>query len=68
MTLAVVANGFEADMLCGELQANGIECWSEKTDAGGGLAVYASNPQVGPTTVLVDETQLEEARKLLPDN
>jgi Putative prokaryotic signal transducing protein len=66
--LTMVASGFEAEMLCGELQANGIECWYEKTDAGGALAVYTSNSQVGATTVFVEEAQLEEARKLLPDN
>jgi hypothetical protein len=66
--LTIVPSGFEAEMLCGELRANGIECGYEKTDAGGGLAVYTANSQVGATTVLVEEAQLDEARKLLPND
>jgi hypothetical protein len=64
--LTMVASGYEAEMLCGELRANGIECRYEKTDAGGALAVYTANAQAGATTIFVEEAQLEEARKLLP--
>ena len=66
--LTVVPSGFEAEMLCGELRANRIESWYEKTDAGGGLAAYTANSQVGATTVLVEEAQLEAARKFLPND
>jgi sugar/nucleoside kinase (ribokinase family) len=66
-TLTIVSNDLEAEMLCGELRANGIDCWYEKTDAGGALAMYTTTSQAGPTTVLVDATQLEQARKFLPE-
>ena len=64
VTLTVVGNDLEAEMLCGELRVNGIECSYEKTGMGAALgsAVTAS----GPTAILIEEEQLEEARKLLP--
>jgi hypothetical protein len=68
VTLTVVENDLEAEMLCGMLRANGIKCAYEKADAGGALAIYTASTQIGPTTVLVDETQLEEARKLLRES
>jgi hypothetical protein len=67
VTLTVVANQLEAEMLCGELRANGIACWFEVTNPGAAIGMYGVG-QAGATAVLVDETQLEEARKLLPDN
>jgi len=67
VTLTVVSNDLEAEMLCGLLRANGIECSYAKTDVGGALAMYTATSQAGPTAVLVDETRLEQARKLLPD-
>ena len=70
--LMTVADELEAEMLCGELRANGIECSQRNASIGGALygdavagAVFG---QTSPTEVLVDEQQLEEARKLLPDN
>ena len=65
MTLTIVSNDLEAEMLCGMLRANGTECSYAKTDVGG--AMYTATSQAGPTTVLVDETRLEQARKLFPD-
>lgn len=53
-------------MLCGELRANGIECSFEKTNPAAALGAYGVG-QAGPAAVLVEEEQLEEARKLLPD-
>jgi Putative prokaryotic signal transducing protein len=67
VTLTVVSNDLEAEMLCGMLRANGIECSYAKTDVGSALAMYTAISQAGPTTVLVDETRLEQARRLLPD-
>ena len=70
--LTTVANELEAEMLCGELRANGIVC--SRRNAGIGAALYgdaaagAMFGQASPTEILVDEQQLEEARKLLPDN
>jgi hypothetical protein len=70
VTLTVVPNELEADMLCGMLQANGIAC-SHRT-AGLQSTLYGSDVggvlygQGAPTEVLVEEEQLDEARKLLP--
>jgi hypothetical protein len=65
-TLTVVSNDLEAEMLCGMLEANGIACSYEKTGPGAQLGTYAMVGQGGPTAVLVDESQLEKARELLP--
>ena len=67
VTLTVVPNDLEAEMLCGELRANGIECSYEKTNTAAALGMYGVG-QAGPSAVLVEEEQLEEARKLLPDD
>jgi hypothetical protein len=66
VTLTVVSNDLEAEMLCGELRANRIACSYEKTNPSAALGMYGVG-QAGPTAVPVDETQLEEARKLLPE-
>jgi hypothetical protein len=66
VTLTVVDNDLEAEMLCGLLRANGIKCVHEKTEAGAAIGMALRTSQAGPTSVLVDETQLAEARKLLP--
>jgi Putative prokaryotic signal transducing protein len=65
VTLAVVSNDLEAEMLCGELRANGIACSYEKT--GMGTALGSAVTAGGPTAILVDEKQLEEASRFLPD-
>jgi hypothetical protein len=71
VTLTVVANELEAEMLCGELRANGIAC--EHRSAGifadrfGSAVTGAVFGEVAQTEVRVDENDLEEARKLLPD-
>jgi hypothetical protein len=67
VSLAVVSTDTEAEMLCGELRANGIECSYRKIGPGANLGTYAMLGQAGPTEVLVDEAQLEEARKFLSD-
>jgi Putative prokaryotic signal transducing protein len=66
VTLTVVSSDLEAEMLCGELRANGIECRYEKTGPGAALGAYAIS-NAGPTAVLVNETQFAEARRFLPD-
>ena len=68
VSLTVVSNDLEAEMLCGELRANGIECCYRKIGPGANLGTYAMVGQGGPTEVLVDAGRLDEARKLLPDN
>lgn len=70
--LTTVPNEMEADMLCGMLQANGITCTHRSTGVlaeGFGSAVNSAVfGEAATTEVLVEEEQLEEARKLLPDN
>ena len=61
--LTVVRNEMEAEVLCGLLKEHGIECGYRKTDMAGAWTIgFASG---GPTQVLVDETMLDKARKLL---
>ncbi|HKU56688.1 MAG TPA: DUF2007 domain-containing protein [Gaiellaceae bacterium] len=68
--LTTVPNEMEADMLCGMLEANGIPCTHESTGtfAGsfGSAVTGAVFGEAATTVVLVEETQLEQARKLLP--
>jgi hypothetical protein len=70
VTLTVVVNELEAEMLCGMLRANGIAC--EHRNSSVGSAQYGAEVagvifgQGSTTEVLVDEAQLAEARKLLP--
>jgi len=68
VTLTVVGNEVEAEILCGLLQANGLEGWYRRTDAAEVLPAYggAGIGMAGPTEVLVAERDLEAARKLLP--
>jgi hypothetical protein len=69
--LTVVSNELEAEMLCGELRANGIAC--EYRSAGmladqfGSAVAGVVLGQAAQTEVFVDEARLEEARKFLPD-
>ena len=64
--LTVVPNEMEADVICGKLRANGIECGHRKTDMAGAWTVgFASG---GPTEILVDESRLDEARKIVLPN
>jgi hypothetical protein len=65
-SLVVVANDLEAEMLCGMLRDNGIDCSYRKTGPAANLGTFAMVGQGGPTEVLVEEHQLEQARKLLP--
>ena len=65
MTLTVVANEPEAEMLCGMLRANGIACMYRRTDLAAGMA-DASAAIGGPREILVEVEQLEQARRLLP--
>jgi hypothetical protein len=66
-TLTVVGDELEAEMLCGMLRANGIECFYRRTDPASAISVYAVGLSVaGPTEVVVNEDDLERARALLP--
>jgi len=68
--LTIVGSEMEADMLCGELRANGIECMYQATGLVAnqfGSAVASATFGAGvPTAVLVDERDLDRARALLP--
>jgi hypothetical protein len=68
--LAVVATEMEADMLCGELRANGIECMHQAAgyvaDTFGSPVASATYGEAVQTAVLIDERDLDRARKLLP--
>jgi sugar/nucleoside kinase (ribokinase family) len=67
VTLTVVGDELEAEMLCGMLRANGVECSHRRTDPASAIAVYAvGNSIAGPTEVIVNEEDLERARRLLP--
>lgn len=65
--LTVVGDEMEAEAVCGMLRANGIACSYRRTDMSAGLGTYGGGfSMAGPTEVLVEEHQLDEARKLLP--
>ena len=66
VVLTVVSGENEAELLCGLLRANGIECGYRDTEA-------IDSPMedfiaAGPREVLVHEVDLEAARALLPDS
>lgn len=63
VTLTVVHDEMEADVVCGLLQANDIECFHRKTDVAG--AWTTGFARGGPIEVLVDERDLAAARALL---
>ena len=66
VVLTVVSGENEAELLCGLLRANSIECAYRDTEA-------IDSPMedfiaAGPREVLVHEVDLEAARALLPDS
>jgi hypothetical protein len=63
--LAIVPDAVTADVVCGLLRENGIDCFHRRTDIAVGAADGGFG-QAGPTEVLVDERDLEEARRVLP--
>jgi hypothetical protein len=65
--LTTVGSRTEAEMLCGELRANGIKCGYALSDTAGAIAMASGGASnVGPVDVFVEEQKLAEARKLLP--
>ena len=65
--LTVVADELEAEALCGMLRANGVECFHRRTDPSAAIAAAGiGNTIAGPTEVVVDERDLDAARRLLP--
>ena len=66
--LTLVGNEMEAEILCGALRANGIECMYRKSDPAAAISALSGGFAIGgPTEVLVHQEDLEAARKLLPE-
>ncbi len=65
VTLTVVHDEAEAEMVCGMLRANGIGCSYRKSDIAAG-AWTGGFARGGPVEVLVDEHAAAAARELLP--
>jgi len=63
--LTVVGNEAEAGVVCGLLRANGLRCSYRQTNFGAGAA--DGFPQGGPFEILVEESDLPEAKALLSD-
>jgi hypothetical protein len=65
VVLTVVPGESEAELLCGLLRANGIECAYRDTEAADSpIEEFIAS---GPREVLVHEADLEAARALLPE-
>ncbi len=63
VTLTVVPNEMEAEVICGALRAGGIACNYRKTDMAAGLTMGTVGG--GPIEVLVDESDLAAAKSLV---
>ena len=65
--LTVVGDEMEAEVLCGMLRTNGIECYHRREGISAGISALAGGvTMAGPTAVIVNESDLEAARSLLP--
>jgi Putative prokaryotic signal transducing protein len=65
VVLTVVADGTEADIVCGLLEANGIDCAYRDTEAiDSPLEDFTA---AGPREILVREADLDAARALIAD-
>jgi hypothetical protein len=63
VVVTVVASETEAEMVCGLLRANGIECGYRDTDA---IDTPLENfSAAGPREILVREADLEDAKSVL---
>jgi hypothetical protein len=65
VTLTFVGNDIEAEILCGLLRVNGIECAHRKSNVAAAINTGMGG-MGGPTEVLVGSSDLEAARALLP--
>ena len=61
--LSVVSNEIEAEMVCGLLRSNGIQCGHRKSDVA--QAIGEGPSMAGPTEVFVAQEDLEAARRVL---
>ena len=64
VTLTVVENEPEAEVICGLLRSSGIKCFHRSTNFESSAYPLGS---VSPTEVVVDETDLARARQVLED-
>jgi hypothetical protein len=64
--LTVVPDEMQAEVVCGVLRENGIACSYRKTDMAAAIGTYGGGYAIaGPTEILVDQGNLDSARKLL---
>jgi hypothetical protein len=64
--LTVVGDEMEAEMLCGLLRSNGVECSYRKTDTAAAISAESGGFAIaGPTEILVHAHDLDAARRLL---
>ncbi|HEX6789054.1 MAG TPA: DUF2007 domain-containing protein [Gaiellaceae bacterium] len=67
MTLTTVPDELAAEIVCGRLRSSGIECMYRRTDLASASGTFGGGYSLaGPTEILVDEHDLDEARRLLP--
>lgn len=60
-----VSDEIEADMVCGLLRSEGIECFTKRSNMSAGIAgVTGGGGIAGGFEVWVDEANLERAREL----
>ena len=65
VVVKVVANEAEADIVCGLLRSNGIECGHRETDAID--SVLEDFTPAGPREIIVRPADLEAARAVVAD-
>ena len=65
VTLTIVHDEAEAELLCGMLRANGVACSYRKTDMAAG-AWTGGFARGGPVEIIVDERDVTAAQELLP--
>jgi Putative prokaryotic signal transducing protein len=64
--LTVVPDEMQAEVLCGFLRQNGIACSHRKSNPAAAISAYGGGyAMAGPTEILVDEGDLQAARRLL---
>ncbi len=64
VTLTIVHDEAEAELLCGMLRTNDVGCSYQKANVG--AAFMGALATVGPVEVVVDEHDIAAARELLP--
>jgi hypothetical protein len=66
VTVKVVGDEMEAEIVCGLLRTNGIKCSYRRSNISAGAGTYGGGFAIaGRTEVLVEEDDLDAARKLL---